>query len=103
VQTQECNDTTLSGGAGVTETRHILGRTGPALFVLDYETENIPDEIVVIYQGLPIANTGYVGDNLNEGTGSLTVLVPPGSDQSVLVRVTGPDATAWSYTVNCPL
>lgn len=103
VQTQECNDTTQSGGEGVTETRHLLGRTGPTLFVLDYETFDIPDKIEVVYQGLVVANTGYVGDDLDEGTGSITVLVPPGVDQSVVVRVTGPAGTDWDYTVNCPI
>lgn len=100
---QACNEITKSGGQGVTETRHLLGTTGPASFVIDYETLNQPDEIVVSYEGREIANTGYVGDNTNEGTGSIRVFVPPGSADSVLVRVTGPEEdTLWDYTVKCP-
>lgn len=49
-RTQHCNDSTESGHDGVTRTRHTLGRTGPTSFVLDYETENVPDKIDVIYQ-----------------------------------------------------
>ncbi|MXP20131.1 hypothetical protein GIY30_01940 [Gordonia sp. HNM0687] len=100
---QQCNQQTKSGGEGVTETRHILGRTGPTAFTLDYETVNQPDEIKVFYQGRLVHNTGYVGDNLNEGTGSARVTLPPGAQNYVVVRVTGPEeGTVWEYTVHCP-
>jgi hypothetical protein len=100
---QTCNETTNSGGHGVTETRHVLGTTGPASFVLEYETYDLVDEIAVFYDGWQIANTGFVGDEVNEGTGSIRVIVPPGASDSVLVRVTGPeDGTVWDYTVKCP-
>lgn len=101
--TQQCNQSRKSGGAGVTSTYHDLGRSGPTSFVLTYETVNIPDNIEVLYQGQLIHSTGYVGDNLNEGTGSVVVSVPAGTATTVLVRVTGPDSTAWEYTVNCPV
>lgn len=101
-QTQQCNQSTKSGGAGVTSTNHQIGRTGPTSFVLSYETYAIPDKIEVFYQGALIHNTGYVGDNLNQGTGSALVNVPPGTATSVVVRVTGPNNTDWDYTVNCP-
>ncbi|MGU3436222.1 hypothetical protein ACNHUS_24790 [Actinomycetes bacterium M1A6_2h] len=100
--TQQCNGSTQSGQEGVTDTLHELGRPGPTSFVLAYETENVPDQIEVFYQGAPIANTGYVGDDLNEGSGSVIVNVPPGTATAVLVRVTGPSGTVWDYTVNCP-
>lgn len=102
-RTQLCNASTESGGAGVTDTIHELGKTGPISFVLSYETKNIPDQIQVFYEGSQVYNTGYVGDNINEGTGSAVVTLPPGIATSVLVRVTGPDATEWSYTVHCPV
>jgi hypothetical protein len=71
--------------------------------VLDYETYQQPDEIAVFYGDLQIATTGYVGDNTNEGTGSIRVIVPPGPSDSVTVRVTGPEeGTIWDYTVRCP-
>lgn len=99
---QRCNAQTLSGGAGVTTTRYLMGRTGPMSFNLTYDTENIPDQIVVSYQGRIVANTGYVGDNINEGQGTIRVNVPRGTDSSVVVRVTGPDQTEWHYTLYCP-
>ncbi|MFF1554396.1 hypothetical protein ACFVX3_25545 [Rhodococcus erythropolis] len=100
--TQRCDASTVSGGAGITSTKHELGRGGPTSFVLGYETENVPDLIEVYYEGRLIHSTGYIGDNINEGTGSAVVNVPAGGASSVLVRVTGPDHTEWAYTVRCP-
>lgn len=100
---QECNETTNSGGQGITETAHELGETGPTAFLLEWETFNIPDQIEVLYEGGVIYDTGLIGDNINEGTGSDTINVPAGTSTQVVVRVTGPDAgTAWQYRVNCP-
>ncbi|MFC9435026.1 hypothetical protein [Nocardia sp. NPDC057030] len=100
--TQQCNQSTQAGGAGVTNTMHQLGRPGPTSFVLSYETFNIPDQIEVFYQGALVYTTGYVGDDINEGTGSAVVNIPPGTATAVLVRVTGPGGTDWNYTVHCP-
>ncbi|MEU0868756.1 hypothetical protein [Nocardia brasiliensis] len=100
--TQRCNQSTKSGGAGVTDTMHELGRGGPLSFVLAYETYDIPDKIDVFYQGALVRTTGYVGDQLNQGTGSITVGLPAGSATAVMVRVTGPNGTKWDYTVRCP-
>lgn len=101
--TQQCNGSTQSGGEGVTDTRHELGRSGPTSFVLNYETLSVPDQIDVFYEGNRIHSTGYVGDDLNEGTGSAVIAVPAGGATAVLVRVTGPSGTAWEYVVNCPV
>ncbi|WP_024800995.1 hypothetical protein [Nocardia sp. BMG51109] len=101
-RSQQCNASTESGGAGVTDTVHELGRSGPASFVLSYETESIPDLIQVFYGGAQVYSTGYIGDNINEGTGSAVVTLPAGGATSVLVRVTGPSDTEWSYVVRCP-
>lgn len=101
--TQGCNATTMGGGAGVTSTRHEIGRPGPTAFVLRHETYSIPDRIEVFYEGNRIHDTGYIGDDTNEGTGQVVVGVPPGLSTSVLVRITGPNNTEWDYTVNCPL
>ncbi|KAA8889715.1 hypothetical protein F3087_06730 [Nocardia colli] len=100
--TQQCNQSTQAGGPGVTNTMHQLGRPGPASFVLSYETFNIPDQIEVFYQGARVHNTGYIGDDINEGTGSAVINIPPGTATAVLVRVTGPGGTDWNYTVHCP-
>lgn len=101
-QQQPCNASTKAGHDGITETVHLLGRAGPTSFVLSYETENVPDLIDVFYQGGLVASTGWVGDNTNEGTGSIVVNLPPGNDTSVLVRVNGGVDTVWEYTVHCP-
>ncbi|OZF34811.1 hypothetical protein CH296_09130 [Rhodococcus sp. 14-2496-1d] len=100
IATQQCNASTMSGEEGVTETLHELGRTGPTSFVLSYDTVDVPDQIEVFYQGAPIHNTGYVGGST--GVGSVVVSVPPGTASAVLVRVTGPVGTVWTYTVSCP-
>ncbi|MBF6177758.1 MULTISPECIES: hypothetical protein [Nocardia] len=99
---QQCNNSTKSGGAGVTTTVHQLGVAGPTSFVLAYETYDIPDRIQVFYENAQIHDTGYVGDNANQGTGSAVVTVPAGGATSVTVRVTGPSRTKWEYTVRCP-
>lgn len=100
--TQGCNATTMGGGAGVTSTKHEIGRPGPTAFVLRHETYSIPDRIEVFYEGNRIHDTGYIGDDTNQGTGQVVVGVPPGLSTSVLVRITGPNNTEWDYTVNCP-
>lgn len=100
---QPCDSTTQSGGQGITETVHQLGVSGPTSFLFQWEAFGIPDQFEVFYEGVLIFDTGLVGDNINEGTGSATVNVPAGSATTVTVRVTGPQAnTAWRYTVNCP-
>lgn len=99
---QQCNRSTKSGGAGVTNTTHQLGVTGPTSFVLAYETLDVPDRIQVFYEGGQVLDTGYVGDAANEGTGSRVVSLPAGSSSTVSIRVTGPNGTQWEYTVNCP-
>lgn len=99
--TQACNTSTQSGGSGITETNHILGVSGPTSFVLGYETYNVPDQIQVFYDGAQVADTGRVGDNINDGTGSIQVTLPPGASTSVLVRVIGDPGTKWDYTVYC--
>ncbi|WP_280203346.1 hypothetical protein [Nocardia cyriacigeorgica] len=102
-RSKPCNQSTQSGGEGVTDTLHHLGTSGPTSFVLAYETYRIPDQIEVFYQGGLVHNTGYIGDDINQGTGSVVIALPPGTETSVLVRVTGPGGTDWEYTVNCPI
>jgi hypothetical protein len=101
---QQCNQSTQSGHDGITDTIHKLGRRGPASFQLSYETYNVPDRIVVSYQGRQVYDTGYVGDNnrQGQGTGSVRVSIPAGIADSVLVRVYGGTRTDWDYTVGCP-
>lgn len=99
----ECNTATSSGGQGVTTTVHELGTAGPTSFLFEWETLNQPDQLEVFYEGVKIHDTGLVGDNINDGTGSATVTVPAGTSTQVTVTVTGPEAgTVWDYVVNCP-
>lgn len=100
--TQACNASTKSGGAGVTNTNHVLGVSGPTSFVLAYETYTVPDQIQVFYEGVQVADTGRIGDSINQGTGSMRVNLPAGGATSVLVRVLGDPGTDWDYTVYCP-
>lgn len=100
--TQPCSAVTKSGGAGITTTWHNMGRSGPASFLLQYETYDVPDRIEVLYDNQVIYDTGFIGDEINQGTGAAFVNVPAGTSTSVLVRVTGLDYTDWDYTVNCP-
>ena len=100
---QPCDASTAAGGEGVTTTLHELGEGGPTAFVFDWEAFGVPDQFEVRYDGNVIFDTGVVGDNINEGTGSSTVNVPAGSATTVTVRVTGPVGTAWEYRVNCPV
>lgn len=101
---QQCNQSTQSGHDGITDTIHKLGRRGPATFQLSYETYNVPDRIVVSYQGRQVYDTGFVGDNNSpgQGTGSVRMSIPAGTSDSVLVRVYGGTRTDWDYTVGCP-
>lgn len=101
---QPCSQTTGSGGEGFTSTVHELGVNGPTSFVFEWEALNQPDQFEVLYEGVEIFDTGLVGDNINEGTGSATVNVPAGTSTQVTVNVTGTEfGTLWSYVVNCPV
>jgi hypothetical protein len=99
---QFCNNATIAGGPGITQTNHDLGRSGPLSFGMSWETFDIPDVIDVFYQGALVFSTGPIGDDINEGTGGTVINLPPGSDTSVLVKVTGPGGTDWNYNVSCP-
>lgn len=98
-----CNASTSSGGQGVTTTVHELGTAGPTSFPFAWEAYGQADRFQVFYEGVEIFDTGLVGDNINEGTGSTTVAVPAGTSTQVTVTVTGPEfGTLWDYTVSCP-
>ncbi|NIL76386.1 hypothetical protein RhoFasB10_02505 [Rhodococcus sp. B10] len=100
---QFCNNATIAGGPGITQTNHDLGRSGPLSFGISWETYDIPDVIDVFYQGALVFSTGPIGDDINEGTGGTVINLPPGTESSVLVKVTGPGGTDWDYNVGCPL
>ncbi|MCJ0903221.1 hypothetical protein [Rhodococcus sp. ARC_M6] len=64
--TQGCNASTISGGAGITSTKHQIGRGGPTSFLVGYETYAIPELIEVFYEGQLIQSTGYAGGDINQ-------------------------------------
>jgi hypothetical protein len=96
---QPCNATTVAGGEGTTVTLHELGQAGPLTFQFDYDTQIVPDEITITYEGNVVFHDGPIGTN---GTVSVAVNLPAGTSTQVEVTVTGPSGTAWSYVVNCP-
>ena len=96
-----CNSgPTKSGGQGVTENEHTLG-TEPGKVQINYDMENQPDQIDIIYNGKIVASTRrYVS-----GAGSLVwnYNVKPGDPTYCTVRISAPEVgTVWSYTVGCP-
>jgi hypothetical protein len=103
--TQPCNTDTLSGGRGITETRHHLGPTRGRV-TMAYNTRREPDRIRVYHRGRLLAETpGFVSGN---GALSFDWNPPPGGaaeDQVVTVEVTGTPgsrSTVWNYRLGCP-
>ena len=94
---QPCNNSTNSGGPGVTETFHELGKTGGS-FQFSYDAFSVPDQFDIFYQGNRIFTTG----GPVSGANTVNVTYGPGTDTKIMVRVTGPSGTAWTYTVFCP-
>ncbi|WP_010541741.1 hypothetical protein [Dietzia alimentaria] len=97
---QYCNDLSESGGFGGVNRRVELGRPGPTVLRLRYETYNIPDTVSVFYEGKRIfvdPATSTRGDRW------VDVHVPPGGSTSVQVEVIAPiQGTDWNFTVHCP-
>lgn len=94
-----CNNTTNSGGAGVTETYHDLGASAGTA-TISYQMFSAPDRMDVYYGNSLIATTG----GFVSGTGSFNINWNPGGG-STLIRVvmTGSGSgTAWNYEVFCP-
>jgi hypothetical protein len=97
-----CNQQNIAGG-DTPETRTIeLGRSS-GTFLFTYNTQNLEDRLVVIYEGRPLFDTGCVGTG-TERTQSITY---SGTATQVQVQVT-PNCrvpgtgTFWSFTVSCP-
>ena len=94
-----CNNTTNSGGAGVTETYHDLGST-PGTAVVSYNMYSVPDKMEIFYGNTLIATTGGFVSNSN----SFNIAWNPGAGSTLIrIVVTGSSAsTGWDYTVSCP-
>lgn len=105
-----CDSRSHSGGTGIDEKQYVMG-TQSGMVTLQFDMDTEPDKLEVIYEGNVIASTfeivgnnnGYVGGgNAGGETGYLNFLYRYHFDQFVTVRVTGPDGTSWSYTIQCP-
>ena len=95
-----CDQTTSSGGQGLTRTRHALG-TAAGVVHIDYNLFAIPDRLDCFYQGILVATTG----GLVSGVGALqwTYAPQPGDASWCLVVMSAPTSgTAWEYTLHCP-
>ena len=96
-----CNSQQIAGG-NAPETRSVEMGVRSGTFVFSYDTQQIPDRMVVSHAGQTLFDTGCVGTN---GTRSQT-LSYSGTTTSVSVAVTPnclrAGSTAWSFTVSCP-
>lgn len=95
-----CNEEVQSGGKGRTETRHELGNVSGRI-VIDYDMQNIPDQMEVYYDGRMVVST----DGLVSGEGKISFNYS--ADRSkpsfCTVVVSAPnDGTIWGYRVGCP-
>ncbi|SEB06585.1 hypothetical protein SAMN05443667_11924 [Flavobacterium gillisiae] len=94
----ECDQTVKSGGQGMTENSHDLGNK-PGKVVLEFDMNQIPDELFVYLDGLKVAST----NGLVSGPGSLAFDFDPNKNKSCTVIIKAPqENTEWKYLVNCP-
>jgi hypothetical protein len=94
-----CGNTSGSGGAGVTNTAIYIG-TGSGVVTINYNAFGQPDQFDVVYDGNTVATTG----GPVSGKGTLTFFHDFAvTNQSIFTMiVTGPNGTAWNYSVVCP-
>lgn len=96
-----CNSQQVAGG-NQPETRVIeMGRTA-GTFSFIYDTQSIPDRMVVSSGGRTLFDTGCIGTNGSR----MQNITYSGSSTTVSVAVTpnclGSGSTVWSFTVTCP-
>lgn len=116
-----CDESTASGGAGVTTTIHELGQSS-GTFDFSYNAYAVPDRFQVFYEGSLIhdevigtlANSSsyaslFDPSGIFHGTGSVDAvsgksvsLSYAGTSTQVTVIVSGPGGTVWDYIVSCP-
>ena len=95
---QPCGEATEAGGAGVTMTRHALGNVAGDV-AITYDMQVVPDRMDVYLDGVLVATTGEPVS----GTGTLSFHYSATGQKYCKVKVTGPQGTAWSYTLSCPV
>jgi len=96
-----CNNVTQQG-SDAPETHTVqLGKTS-GVIPFTYNTINVQDRMIVVYQNAVLFDSGCVGTG-----GNVTQNLPfSGSSSTVTVQVipncAGGSGTAWSFTVGCP-
>jgi hypothetical protein len=109
--TKPCNSDTKSGGAGVTKTKHSLGKNN-GIVTIRFNMFNVPDKLEVFYEGVLVASTfdfpgnqnGFVGEMINgKGLGSITFNYKFNKADYCMIHVTGDFDTAWEYNISCPI
>ena len=95
----DCNNFN-EAGSSAREVHHVNLGQSFGTFKFSYDTESVPDQILVKQSGRVLFNTGCVGQR---GTENLTL---SGFSNTVTVEVypncDGTKSTAWSFTVGCP-
>ncbi|MBI5641001.1 MAG: IPT/TIG domain-containing protein [Nitrospirae bacterium] len=89
-------------GKNTPETRVIDMGLSHGTFRLDYETYQVPDRIIVYYDGATLFDTGCVGTN---GTKTKDIGYSGWSTQitvEVQPNCTGTSSTGWEFKVHCP-
>ena len=99
-------DTTTKQGGNKPETFIVeLGQTS-GTFVFEYDMYNIPDQMIVQYNGSTLYDTGCVGNKQGAGKGkSSKPITYSGSSTKVTVKVLPScegGSTKWKFTANCP-
>lgn len=98
--TYNCDASVKSGGLGKTVTKHELGKNSGTVIV-EYDMENIPDSIVIIYDGKVVASSS----GLVSGSNSVSFEYKADNlkPSFCIVELAAPqNGTSWSYLLNCP-
>lgn len=110
VEMTPCDARNESGGEGITNNKHYLGKTG-GIVRIDYDMHNVPDKLEIFYEGERVASTyeipynidGFIGGANQAGCcGSLEFVYEPNEEEYCIVRITGPNDTVWEYEMSCP-
>lgn len=94
-----CDQSTMSGGSGVTVTMHELG-SKPGVVHIDYNMYGMPDRLDAYYKDVLVASTNGLVSN----TGRLTFNYAPvdGVNEIKVILTGNTNSTGWDYVVNCP-
>ena len=99
VRQSRCNDTQKAGGDAPEVHQIDLGVTS-GVFLFDYQTFDVKDQIIISQGGRTIFNTGCVGESRSVQVqfGGYTTMI----EVRVNPNCEGSSGTAWNFTVHCP-